>query len=49
MNFTGTSDSKESACNMGDPDLIPGSRSPGEENVYPLHYSFLGNSIDRGT
>ena len=49
MNFTGTSDSKESACNMGDSGLSPGSRSPGEENGYPLHYSCLGNSIDRGT
>ena len=31
--FPGGSDSKESACNVGDPGLIPGSgRSPGEEN-----------------
>ena len=29
--------SKESACNAGDPGLIPGlGRSPGEENGYPL-------------
>ena len=34
----GGSDSKESACNVGDPGLIPGSgRSPGEGNSYPLH------------
>ena len=30
--------------------LIPGSgRSPGEENDYPLQYSCLENSMDRGT
>ena len=30
-------------------DLIPGSvRSPGEGNGYPLHYSCLENSTDRG-
>ena len=40
MGFPGTSDGKESACNAGDPDLIPGSeRSPGEGNGYPLQYS----------
>ena len=39
----------ESACNAGDPDLIPGSgRSPGEGNGYLLQYSYLENSIDRG-
>ena len=32
---------KESACNAGDPDLIPGwGRSPGEEIGYPLQYSW---------
>ena len=42
------SDSKESACNAGDPGLIPGSgRSPGEWNGYPLQYSCLENSMDR--
>ena len=31
------SDGKETACNAGDPDLIPGSaRSPGEGNGDPL-------------
>ena len=31
------SDGKESACNVGDPDLIPGlGISPGEWNGYPL-------------
>ena len=42
-------DSKESACNAGDPGLIPGSgRSSGEGNGYPLQYSCLENSMDRG-
>ena len=35
--FSGGSDGKESACNVGDPGLIPGSRSsPGEGNGNPL-------------
>ena len=47
--FPGGSDGKESACNVGYPGSIPGSeRSPGEENGYPLQYSCLENSIDRG-
>ena len=42
-------DGKESACNAGDPILIPGSeRSPGEGNGYPLQYPCLENSLDRG-
>ena len=42
--------SKEFACNAEDPGLIPGSgRSPGEKRGYPLHYSCLENSTDRGT
>ena len=37
MSFHGGSDGKESACNAGDPDLVPGSgRSPGEGNGNPL-------------
>ena len=49
MGFPGGSDSKEPACNEGDPGLIPGlGRSPGEGNGYPLQYSFLENSMDRG-
>ena len=37
-----SSDGKESACNAGDPGLIPGSgRSPGEGNCNPLQYSCL--------
>ena len=40
---------EESACNVGDPVLIPGSgRSHGKENGYPLQYSCLENSMDRG-
>ena len=39
----------ESACNEGNPGLIPGSgKSPGEVNGYPLQYSCLENSMDRG-
>ena len=35
----GGSDGKESACNAGDPGLIPGwVRSSGEGNGYPLQY-----------
>ncbi|CAI9159774.1 unnamed protein product [Rangifer tarandus platyrhynchus] len=46
--FPGDSDDKESACNVGDPALIPGSgRSSGEGNGNPLQYSCLGNSMDR--
>ena len=49
VGFPGSSDSKESACNMGDPGSIPGSgRSPGEGNDYPLQYSYLKNLMDRG-
>ena len=39
--FSGSSASKESACNAGDPGSIPGSRrSPGEGIGYPLQYSW---------
>ena len=35
LGFPGDSDGKESACNVGDPGLIPGSgRFPGERNGY---------------
>ena len=45
----GGSDSKESACNTGDMGLIPVlGRSSGEGNSYPLQYSCLENSIDKG-
>ena len=49
MGFPGGSDGKESACSAGDPGSIPGpGRSPGERNGYPLQYSCLENSMDRG-
>ena len=49
LGFPGGSDGKESTCNVGDLDSIPGSgRSPGEGNGYPLHYSCLENPMDRG-
>ena len=45
--FLGDSDSKESACNAGDPGLTLGlGRSPGEGNSYLLQYSGLENSMD---
>ena len=41
MGFAGSSVGKQSACNAGDPDSIPGSgRSAGEEIGYPLQYSW---------
>ena len=47
LGFPGGSEGKASACNAGDPGLIPGwGRSPGEENVNPLQYSCLENSMD---
>ena len=40
---------KKSICNVGDPDLSPGSgRSLGERNGNPLQYSCLENIMDRG-
>ena len=43
------SDGNESTCNAEDLGSIPRSgRSPAEGNVYPLHYSCLGNPVDRG-
>ena len=47
--FPGGSDSKDSACNVEDLGLIPGlGRSPGWGHGYPLQYSCLENSMDRG-
>ena len=49
MGFPGGSDNKESACNTRYLGLIPGSgRSPGEGNGYPLQYSCLENSMNKG-
>ena len=45
----GGSEDKASARSAGDPGSIPGSgRSPREGNGYPLQYSRLENSMDRG-
>ena len=45
----GGSDDKETTLNGGDLGLIPGlGRSPREWNGYPLRYSCLENSMDRG-
>ena len=47
--FPGGSDGEESACNVGDPSLMPGSgKSFGERNGNPLQYSCLENPMDRG-
>ena len=49
MGFPGGSDGKESVCNAGDSGLIPRlGRSPREGNGFPLQYSCLENSMDRG-
>ena len=49
MGFPGGSNGKESACSPVDPGSNPGSgRSPGEGNGYPLQYSCLEKSMDRG-
>ena len=41
LGFPDSSIGKESACNAGDPSLIPGSgRSAGEGIGYPLQYSW---------
>ena len=52
MGFPGVSDGKESACSAGDrgdAGLISWSgRCPGEGTGYPLQYSCLENSLDRG-
>ena len=50
VGFPSSSDGKASACNAGDPGLIPGlGRSPEEGNGNLLQYSCLGNPTDRGT
>ena len=48
LGFPGGSDSKESACDVGDLGLIPGlGRSPGGGHGNPLQYSCLENPMDR--
>ena len=45
--YTYSSAGKESTCNAGDLDLIPGlGRSPGKGKSYPFQYSGLENSMD---
>ena len=40
---------KKSACNAGDQGSVPGlGRSPREWNGYPVQYSCMENSMDRG-
>ena len=53
LGFPGGSDSKEFACNAGDPCSTPGlgrfpgsGRFPGEGNGKPLWYSCLENPMD---
>ena len=47
LDLAGGSAGKESACNVGDPGLIPGlGRSLGEGKGYPLQYSSLENSMN---
>ena len=49
LDFPDDSGGKESACNAGDPGSISElGRCPGEGNGYPLQYSCLENSMDRG-
>ena len=48
LGFPGGSGGKETACNAGDPGLIPGSGRPPEEgNGNPLQYTFLGNPYEQ--
>ena len=52
MGFPGGSDSEESVCKAGDLTWVRSlgqEDSPGEKNGYPLQYSCLENSMDRGT
>ena len=47
VGFPDSSVGKESACNAGDPGLIPGlERPPGEGKDHPLQCSGLENSMD---
>ena len=47
--FPGGSGGKVSACNAGNPGLIPGSgKAPGEGNGNPLQYSCLENPMEGG-
>ena len=47
IGLPGGSDGKESACNAGNPGLIPGSGRSPEGIGNPLQYSYLENPLDR--
>ena len=50
MDFLGGFDSKESTCNAGNIGSVTRlGRSLAEENIYPLQYSCLEKSMERGT
>ena len=50
LGFPGDSGVKNLPANAGNMGSIPGSgRSPGEGNGYPVQFSCLENSVDRGT
>ena len=50
LGFPSSSDSKKSTYDAGHLGSIPGlGKSPGEANGYPLQYSCLENSMDRGS
>ena len=49
LGFPGGSDSKDSACSVGDPGSVPGlGRSSGEGNGNPAQYSCQETSMDGG-
>ena len=48
LDFSGVSDGKAFAYNVGDLGLIPGSGRSGEGNGNPLQYSCLENRMDGG-
>ena len=49
VGFPSSTEGKASACNAGDPGLIPGlGRSPEGGNGNLLQYSCLENAMDRG-
>ena len=49
ITISGGSEGKEFTCSVGDLGLVPRlGRSPGEGNGYPLQYSCLEKSMDRG-
>ena len=48
LGFPHSSVGKESACNAGDPRLIPGSGTPGKGNGTPFQYFCLENLMDKG-